>query len=333
MRPIFVLHCITGMQQSYIIFVSASFLQGNALLQWLRRYATHYDDVFVYWHECAFTTNELPEYDAVLVLNTPSALIKTKCFPEMTLAFMMEPGVYAEHPFMFKQLDQYAAVYAPVPHSQNTIASHGYMGWLLPQDYHALSALAVPEKTKLISCIASSLQMLPGHRLRMQFVEALRQSFPEMDFFGRGFHFIPDKSEGLLPYKYSIAIENTSAPHYFTEKINDCFLTYTVPIYFGCTNIGTYFPEQSYISININEPENAVATIKAILQHDNWQERLPALHEARELVLNRYQTLAGAAAILRHIQPSVKKTVTLKPVPPTLQRRLKNFLQHLRAKK
>ena len=29
--------------------------------------------------------------------------------------------------------------------------------------------------------------------------------------------------------------------NYFTEKILDCFATYTIPIYYGCPNIGDFF--------------------------------------------------------------------------------------------
>jgi hypothetical protein len=41
--------------------------------------------------------------------------------------------------------------------------------------------------------------------------------------------------------QYGIAIENFSHRGYFTEKILDCFLMKTVPIYWGCSNIGDYF--------------------------------------------------------------------------------------------
>ncbi len=109
----------------------------------------------------------------------------------------------------------------------------------------------------MISCISSGLKQLSGHRLRFDFVEKLQTQFPGIDFFGRGDNFIEDKMDGLLAYRYSIAIENSSQPHYFTEKINDCFLSYTVPFYYGCKNIGRYFPEKSFIRIDITDmPEH-----------------------------------------------------------------------------
>ena len=41
--------------------------------------------------------------------------------------------------------------------------------------------------------------------------------------------------------QYNIAIENSRHRNYFTEKIVDCFLTKTIPIYWGCPNIDEYF--------------------------------------------------------------------------------------------
>ncbi len=41
--------------------------------------------------------------------------------------------------------------------------------------------------------------------------------------------------------QFGVAIENTSHRGYFTEKILDLFLLKTLPIYWGCSNIGDYF--------------------------------------------------------------------------------------------
>mgnify|MGYP001791930948 CR=1 FL=1 len=254
-----------------------------------------------------------------------------RCYPEKMIAFMMEPGVYHENPWMFKGLANYARVYSPLNNSSNTIQSHGYLGWYFQHNWQFLSELPIPEKTHTVSCIASGLKQLKGHKLRIGFISMLTRQMPQIDFFGKGTRFLPDKLEGLLPYRFSIAIENTSEPHYFTEKINDCFLAYTVPVYYGCRNIGKYFPERSFISIDIGEPQKAIRKMERILADNDWADRLPALQEARELVLNKYQPLAGAAAILRNIKSTgAKENVSLTPVPETVLRRIKTFLWKLR---
>ena len=313
-----------------IVIVSASFEKKETLLSTLKKYAKRCDERFAFWDEFAFTTELLPVCDAVLVFNTPFEKIRTSCFPENKVAFMMEPGIRWEHPWMFRGLDQYHTVYSPVQHSATTILSHGFLGWYFQRDYNVLKELPVPVKTKAISCIASNLKYLKGHRRRLNFINILRQRLPQTDLFGKGTCFLPDKMDGLLPYRYSIAIENYSSPHYFTEKINDCFLAYTVPLYYGCKNIGQYFPEKSFISIDIRNPERAIRKIEEVLLQDDWLARLGAVKEARELVLSKYQPLAGAAHAFRQMQTSTKKKeIILNPVPVNLLERLSGIINKL----
>jgi glycosyl transferase family 10 (putative fucosyltransferase) len=322
-----------GMEDKKIIVrVNASFDQGESFFQWLKKYAKNSDDRFLYWDEFAFSIESLPECDAILIFNNPSEKIETFCYPENIIAFMMEPGIGSEHPWMFKKLHQYAAVYSPLKNSSNTIVSPGFLGWHVQQNWKKLYELPLPAKTKSMSCIASGLKQLKGHRRRLGFVLQLQKELPSIDFFGKGGNYIPDKMDGLLPYRFSIAIENTAIPDYFTEKITDCFLAYTVPLYFGCTNIGKYFPADSFISIDIEEPAKTIEKIRQTMENDDWQQRTAALKEARDLVLNKYQPLAAAASILRETQPSVKKQILLKPVPPALLKKARNLLVKFRQK-
>ena len=46
---------------------------------------------------------------------------------------------------------------------------------------------------------------------------------------------------------FGVAIENTSHNGYFTEKILDLFLLKTIPIYWGCSNIGKFFNSKGII--------------------------------------------------------------------------------------
>jgi len=321
------------MEKKITVLVNASFEKDDTLFTWLKRYGQHSDDDFIYWNEFAFTTGRLPEYDAVLILNHPSKKIQTGSDPGKLIAFMMEPGDTALHPWMHNNLNQYTFVYSPIANTANTILSHGYLGWQLQENYGLLSELQPPQKTNSISCIASNLAVLKGHQLRLNFIEALKKELPEVDLFGRGHNFIADKKEGLQSYRYSIAMENTAAPYYFTEKINDCFLMYTVPIYYGCKNIGAFFPEKSFIQVDINNTAAAVKTIRAAIEKNDWSERIGAITEARQLVLDKYQPLAGVASILRTLPSSPKKMILLdRPHEKTL-RQIKNFILGIGGKK
>ena len=163
------------------------------------------------------------------------------------------------------------------------------LDWWVDKSWDELASLQPPKKTRDLSVIASNKTMIPGHRRRQEFVSLIENSLPEVDLFGEGRkRSLRDKWEGLAPYKYSVAIENTSKADYWTEKISDCFLSFTVPIYFGATNIGDYFPEESFIWLPIDDPPQALDTLRAAVKDDSWKSRLPALEEARRLILDDY---------------------------------------------
>ena len=48
-------------------------------------------------------------------------------------------------------------------------------------------------------------------------------------------------------YKFHICIENVSIPHYLSEKIINPLFVKTIPIYWGCKNIDTYFPNTYHL--------------------------------------------------------------------------------------
>lgn len=96
-------------------------------------------------------------------------------------------------------------------------------------------------KNKLVSFITSNKSITDFHRFRINCVNFLADNHMKVDLFGVGFNEVRDKLVGLKDYSFSIAIENGSHKNYFTEKILDCFLTGTIPIYKGCPNIEQFF--------------------------------------------------------------------------------------------
>lgn len=56
-----------------------------------------------------------------------------------------------------------------------------------------------------------------------------------------------DKEEIFGDSMFGIAIENFSHRGFFTEKILDCFLMKTIPIYWGCSNIDIFFNKEGII--------------------------------------------------------------------------------------
>ena len=103
------------------------------------------------------------------------------------------------------------------------------------------------QKTKLVSMIASNKTMCAEHIYRQQMIQKFSG---KCDHFGRGYREIENKEDGLKDYCFSIVMENATYPNMFTEKITDCFMTGTIPIYYGISNIGDYFDTNGIITLN-----------------------------------------------------------------------------------
>lgn len=201
------------------------------------------------------------------------------------------------------------------------ITSPPILDWWVNKSYDDLVNMAVPEKPKMMSCIASTKtgKKRTEHTRRAEFVTSLEETMPEIDFFGFGRrNELEDKWSGLCDYRYSIAIENTSKQDYWTEKISDCFASFTVPIYYGATNISKYFPSDSFIWLPIDSPKDARRILRDCLENDDWSSRLPSLIEARQLVLNKYSLWAQVTS---EVLKAAERFHHVRQVPQTIRGR------------
>lgn len=179
-------------------------------------------------------------------------------------------------------------------------------------DYDQLAAMGRPEKTKLLSVITSNKAFTQGHLDRIEFVSRLKQHYGDkIDVFGRGFRTFDDKWDVLAPYRYHIAIENSSQRYYWTEKLSDCYLAGTFPLYYGCTNVADYFPDGSFATIDLNDFDKTVSIIDRLLQQTPPEA---PLREARRLVLDRYNLFETIASLCDRLDASEpKQDVTISP--------------------
>jgi len=246
------------------------------------------------WGDVEITFDPVRECDLLLVLNSPNRDIRVRCPVGNRWLFSQESPVdmYRWHRESFRHFDRVFTFWddvsdAVVVHEQTALP------WHVGKTYDQLHALTLSEarahKRDAVSWVTSAATHKPGHKLRMAFKDHLvAQRFP-FGLFGRGFDPIADKFDGLYPYKYSIAIENHGCNDYWTEKIADCFLSWTMPIYWGAPNILDYFPAESMILVDPADPAAALATVQAARAAGRWQQNTEALAEARRRVLERYQ--------------------------------------------
>lgn len=208
----------------------------------------------------------------------------------------------------------------------NCVHTHAILPWHVgieyaPGDYRVhltyddLAGCGFPRKTKLVSVITSDKAFTRGHQERMDFVQRLKARYGDrIGLFGRGIRGFADKWDVLAPYKYHIAIENSSSRYYWTEKLSDCFLAGTYPIYYGCTNAADYFPTESFTPIDIRHFDAAAAAIDHLLAADDYERHVPALEESKRRVLGRYNLFEEIAAACDSLDPEApRETFELRP--------------------
>lgn len=88
------------------------------------------------------------------------------------------------------------------------------------------------------------------------------------------------KADLHLPFQYSIIVENSDEENYFSEKLLDCLLCRTVPIYWGCRNIDRWFNCRGII--RLHGDESAVARQLEAILRECTAERWNALRDVIE---------------------------------------------------
>lgn len=164
-------------------------------------------------------------------------------------------------------------------------------------------------KTHNLSMVFSPKQMRHTlHHQRFNFMRELMRLMPEMHVYGRGARPLDDKAEALDAYRYHVAIENYIGPHHWTEKLSDAFLGLTLPFYAGCTNAADYFPEESFIAIDIKDPAGAARIIRQAIMNNEYEKRLPAIIEARRRVLFEHNFFAVVSREIEKRHRAVAQT-------------------------
>lgn len=155
-------------------------------------------------------------------------------------------------------------------------------------------------KRRMVSAIGSRQSALDFHKIRTRILDDIEESGKlGIDVYGKGRNYIKNKIDGLRDYRYSIAIENSLTDNYWTEKLADCFLTMTVPIYLGAPNVFDYFPDGSIVVATEEDFGSNLAQLLSRLSIEDYHSRIPAIKEARNLVLDKYSFGKQVALLLQ----------------------------------
>lgn len=244
------------------------------------------------WENIQFTEDIVNKCDYLIVLQKPYQDIQVECPEGNAWLITQEPPVSREKYFTrsFKYFDRVFSYYN-YPHP-NLQPLQPVVPWFVQKSYDELLKIGrvhLDNKEDSLVWITSNKKGYIGQKARMRFKDYLDKISFEYKIFGKGFNLINDKFNVLFPSKYALAIENYSHPDYWTEKLADCFLSWNLPFYWGAHNLEYYFPEDSFIRIDIHDPKEAVTIIQNSIINNEWEKRLSAIQEARNLVLNKYQ--------------------------------------------
>ncbi len=80
----------------------------------------------------------------------------------------------------------------------------------------------------------------------------------------------PTKLTYMSKYKFTIAFENQSYPHYITEKIVHPFLAGSIPIYWGCPQVARMFNPAAFI--NCHDYSSLDEVVSRVQEIDNDDE-------------------------------------------------------------
>jgi hypothetical protein len=199
------------------------------------------------------------------------------CRSPIRVAWLLEPE--AIHPYGYEDLRTGKLAWATHVLTFDDKAAQRAMGqsiepvfwspggsWIWRRDWQ------IYPKTRNVSMVAGMKDWTVGHRLRQEVVAAVGDRFDLLCGYGR--RPVEPKLEIFKDYRYTVVIENSKVNYYWTDKLIDPLLCGTVPIFWGCPDIGKMFDLGGIITFD------TVAELRDILDHlsaDDYERRLPAI--------------------------------------------------------
>jgi FkbM family methyltransferase len=179
---------------------------------------------------------------------------------------IIDIGVYAEPP----SIRRYIGHGYPPPsrfdyvlsHDQNILDSSDNcflyeFGGCWTNDY------VYADKSFGVSTLIGGKNMAPGHSLRTSLLNNYKKiQIPKTIWISKNYpprmNMPPDietpvlhgGKSAMFDKQFHICIENEKRENWFTEKLIDCLNTRTIPIYYGCPNIGDWFDVRGFIIVD-----------------------------------------------------------------------------------
>lgn len=239
--------------------------------------------------EIQFTNGD--DYDYLIVFND-FAGFEAKVPRERILGFIQEPPDHA-HFFDVNLGDKCAKVYTCADasvYSNNANFETFSCGMFYHMEHDVQDFFEPIPKSKKVSCVVSGL----SHGFYRHRVAIARQLVRTgVDVWGRGLSFgkgfIQDKSQALLPYEFSVCMENGIWEGYHSDKIIDAVMCGCIPIYVGHESIKKHMPFA--FVIDDLDPRRFVSRMQEIVNEVEYYDLLPKIDDWKFKFLKRYSIL------------------------------------------
>jgi hypothetical protein len=168
------------------------------------------------------------------------------------ILFINEPNEYfGLHHWAMNAGNNFDIIFAWNEALLNAYPNNSYLFPFGAGDYERAPNYQKDKKFEL-SFLCGNKRLVEGHFLRHNIFSMIDRVKIPNNFI----YTAPWEDGKLVCWKsmYHIAIENVKYNNWFTEKIIDCFLSKTIPIYWGCPNLGQFFDMNGVITFN-NEEE------------------------------------------------------------------------------
>ena len=290
---------LDGLKSQYIRvkFFSDYCVSGHCKQEYERACLVQNIDYYGKTKKIYFTTTET--YTHAIILNCP---VPTNLQVEArnVVGFAQEPHdtpflkIYQNNfiEYAVKNIGKYLIGSVDKFPTPTFVGHHGFLFYETPKPLPFR-----PQKPMLMSIMVSHKTYTPGHRYRHAIaqhilkynlpidmwgngVDNYKKQYPNNKYIRGGFK---SMEEMCKDYLFTIAIENTSHDHYFTEKIINPFINNTIPIYWGCKKVEEYFPKHTIrLTGNITRD---VIIIHSVLRNPN--KYIAEYKIDQEMVLNK----------------------------------------------
>jgi hypothetical protein len=148
--------------------------------------------------------------------------------------------------------------------------------WLHAYEYNSVNPA---DKKFMLTSVTGTKLMAPGHHFRqVVYNEQLRITSIPTSFYISGNSGTlkqikqnptlsrESKMELFQTSQFSLVIENSMQENYFTEKLCDCLITKTIPVYSGCPNISEFFDTTGWIMIDNYSMDELISKLNTLTE-------------------------------------------------------------------